>query len=93
MTFCTLKRKRPAEAGRFCQSSIGVAGLLVRHLGIFVTLARSLTLLARSLTAALLPPELLARRLILLAGLVLVRHAVSFSWEHHDNHSERSSFR
>jgi hypothetical protein len=78
MTLCTVKRKRPAEAGRFCQLSIGVAGLLVRHLGIFVTLAGSLTLLARSLTAALLLPGFLARRLILLAGLVLVRHVVSF---------------
>jgi hypothetical protein len=35
-------------------------------------------LLARFLTAALLPTGLLSRRLILLAGLALVRHVVSF---------------
>jgi hypothetical protein len=52
--------------------------LLVRLFGIFVTLARSLTLLARFLTATLLPTGLLTRRLILLAGLVLIRHVVSF---------------
>ena len=74
----TRQRKRPAEAGRFCQLGIGVAGLIVRHLGIFVTLAGGLTLLARILTAALLLTGFLARRLILLAALVLVRHVVSF---------------
>jgi hypothetical protein len=78
MTSCTAERKRPAEAGRFCQLSIGVAGLIVRHFGIFVTLAGCLTLLARGLTATLLLTGFLTRRLILLAGLVLVRHVVSF---------------
>jgi hypothetical protein len=38
--------KRPAEAGRFCQSGIAVAGLIVRQFGILVILAGSLTLLA-----------------------------------------------
>ncbi|MBR1146637.1 hypothetical protein [Bradyrhizobium sp. AUGA SZCCT0431] len=76
-TVGSAKRKRPAEAGRFCQLGIGVAGLIGRQLGIFVTLAGSLTLLARILTAALLLTRLLTRRLILLAGLVLVRHVVS----------------
>jgi hypothetical protein len=69
-----LKRKRPAGADRFCQLRIGVARLVVRLLGIFVTLCGRLTLLARFLTAALL----LTRRLIWLTGLVLVRHGVSF---------------
>jgi hypothetical protein len=50
----------------------------VRLFGIFVTLAGGLALLARFLTAALLLTRLLTRRLILLAGLVLVRHVVSF---------------
>lgn len=77
-TFCTGKRKRPAEADRFFRLGIGVAGLLVRHLWTFVTLAGSLPLLARGLTAALLLPGFLARRLILPAGLVLVGHVVSF---------------
>jgi hypothetical protein len=46
--------------------------------GISITLAGSLALLARFLAAALLLTGLLARRLILLAGLVLVRHVVCF---------------
>jgi hypothetical protein len=50
----------------------------VRLLGVLVTLAGGLALLARFLTAALLLTGLLTRRLILLAGLVLVRHVVSF---------------
>jgi hypothetical protein len=73
----TLK-KRPAEASRLCQLRIGAARLLVRLFGIFVTLAGGLALLARFLTAALLLAGLLTRRLIRLAGLVLVRHVVSF---------------
>ncbi|MGC1553162.1 MAG: hypothetical protein WA806_10325, partial [Bradyrhizobium sp.] len=44
---------------------------------ISIVLARSLALLARFRAAALLT-GLLTRRLILLAGLVLVRHVVSF---------------
>jgi hypothetical protein len=52
--------------------------LVVLLFGTFVTLARSLTLLTRFLPAALLLTRLLTRRLILLAGLVLVRHVVSF---------------
>jgi hypothetical protein len=79
-----LGKKRPAEAGRLClyvglfQLRIGVARLLVRLLGIFVTLGGSVALLAGFLTAALLLAGLLIRRLILLAGLVLVRHVISF---------------
>jgi hypothetical protein len=46
--------------------------------GISFVLARSLTLLARFRAAALLLTGLLARPLILLAGLVPVRHVVSF---------------
>ncbi|WP_423892475.1 hypothetical protein [Bradyrhizobium sp.] len=45
--------------------------------GISIILARRLALLARFRTAALLLAALLTRRLIL-AGLVLVRHVVSF---------------
>jgi hypothetical protein len=60
------------------QLRIGVARLPMRLLGIFVALGGSLALLARFLTAALLLTGLLIRRLIRLAGLVLVRHAVSF---------------
>ena len=41
-----MERKRPAEAGRFCQLRIGVADLLVRFLGRPVTLGGSLALLA-----------------------------------------------
>ena len=67
-----MKRRRPAEARRFCELRIGVARLVVRLFGIFVTLAGSLTLLARFLTAALLLTGLLTRRLILLAGLVVM---------------------
>jgi hypothetical protein len=48
--------------------------LIVRLLGLLVTLCRSLALLAGFLTAALLLIGLLTRRLILLAGLALVRH-------------------
>jgi hypothetical protein len=77
VSFCC-HRKRPAEAGRFCQLRIGIAGLLVRLFGIFVTTAGLLALLAGFLTAALLLTWLLTRCLILLAGLVLVRHVVSF---------------
>ena len=50
----------------------------MRCFGIFAVLAGSLALLAGFLTAALLLTWLLARGLILLAGLVLVRHVVSF---------------
>jgi hypothetical protein len=52
--------------------------LVVRLLGIFVTLCRSLTLLARLLTTAVLLTRPLTRRLIWLTGLILVRHGVSF---------------
>jgi hypothetical protein len=52
--------------------------LVVRLLGIFVTLCGSLTLLARLLTAALLLTGLLTWWSIWLPGLVLVRHGVSF---------------
>jgi hypothetical protein len=69
---------RPAEAGRICQLRIGIAGLVMWYFGIFVILCRSLTLLAGFLTAALLLAGLRGRRLILLPGLVLVRHDVSF---------------
>src|SRR5260370_16804492 len=75
------QKKRPAEASGLCYLRIGVARLLVRLFGLFrisVTLAGSLTLLARIPTAALLLTGFLNRRLILLAGLVLVRHVVSF---------------
>jgi hypothetical protein len=71
-------RKRSAEAGHLCQLSVGIARLVERLFGIFVALARSLTLLARFLPTGLLLTKLLTRRLILLAGLVLVRHVVSF---------------
>jgi hypothetical protein len=73
-----MKRRRPAEAGRPCQLCIGVARLVVRLFGVFITLCGSLALLARFLAATLLRSGLLTRRLILLAGLVLVRHVVSF---------------
>jgi hypothetical protein len=52
--------------------------LIVRLLGIFVTLCGSLALLAGFLTTALLLTGLLTRRLVLLTGLALVRHGVSF---------------
>lgn len=65
-------------AGRFCYLRIGVARLVERLFGIPVTLAGGLTLLARFQAATLLLTGLLTRRLILLAGLVLVRHVVSF---------------
>jgi hypothetical protein len=77
-------KKRPAEAGRLFlyaglfQLRIGVARLPVRLLGFLVALGGSLALLAGFLTAALLLTGLLIRRLILLAGLVLVRHVISF---------------
>jgi hypothetical protein len=51
---------------------------MVRLLRIFIILAWCLALLAGFLAAALLLTGLLTRSLILLAGLVLVRHAVSF---------------
>jgi hypothetical protein len=51
--------------------------LIVRLLGIFVTPYGSLALLARFLTATLL----LTGRLVLLAGLALVCHVVSFHWD------------
>src|SRR6266704_3285690 len=51
----------------------------------FVTLCRSLVLLARLLTAALLLAGLLRRRLIRLAGLVLFLHGVSFHGKHQTN--------
>jgi hypothetical protein len=57
---------------------VGVARLVVRLLEIFVTLCRSLTLLARFLTTAVLLTRPLTRRLIWLTGLILVRHGVSF---------------
>jgi hypothetical protein len=50
----------------------------VRLFGIFRILAGSLVLLAGFLAATLLLARLLTRCLILLAGLVLVRHVVSF---------------
>jgi len=52
--------------------------LVERLFGISITLARGLALLARFRAAALLLTGLLTRRLILLAGSVLVRHVVSF---------------
>jgi hypothetical protein len=52
--------------------------LVVWLLGIFVTLCRSLTLLARFLTTAVLLTRPLTRRLIWLTELILVRHGVSF---------------
>jgi hypothetical protein len=45
---------------------------------ISISFAGSLALLARFLAAALLLTGFLTRRLIVLAGLVLVRHVVSF---------------
>ena len=50
----------------------------MRLFGIVCILAGSLALLSGFLTAALLLTGLLTRRLVLLAGLVLVRHVVSF---------------
>jgi hypothetical protein len=67
-SFCR-HRKRPAEAGRLCQLRIGIARLLARLFGIFVTTAGFLALLAGFLTTALLLTRLLTRCLILLAGL------------------------
>ncbi|HEY5504931.1 MAG TPA: hypothetical protein VIK28_07215 [Sedimentisphaerales bacterium] len=52
--------------------------MVERLFGISITLAGAPTLLARFRAAALLLTGLLTRRLILLAGLVLVRHVVSF---------------
>jgi hypothetical protein len=72
------KKGRPAEAGRFCQLRIGIARLVERLFRISITFAGSLALLARFLAAALLLTGFLTRRLIVLAGLVLVRHVVSF---------------
>jgi hypothetical protein len=57
--------------------------LVVRLLGIFVTLCGNLTLLARFLTAALLLTGLLTRWSIWLPGRVLVRHGVSFHGNTH----------
>jgi hypothetical protein len=90
------EQKRPAEAGPICYLRIGIAGLVVRHFGII--LCRSLTLLAGFLTAALLLAGLRGRRLILLPGLVLVRHDVSFhgnasTTERHYNHNNGPPFR
>jgi hypothetical protein len=67
--------------------------LIVRLLGPPVTLCRSLALLAGFLTAALLLIGLLTRRLVLLAGLALVRHGCFLSWEHHNNGSGSAPFR
>jgi hypothetical protein len=67
--------------------------LVERLFWISITLAGSLALLARFLAAASLLTGFLTRRLIVLAGLVLVRHVVSFTWEHHDNGSESAPFR
>jgi len=72
------QKETARQTGRFCQLCIGVARLVERLFGISITLARGLALLARFRAAALLLPGLLTRRLILLAGLVLVRHVVSF---------------
>jgi hypothetical protein len=52
--------------------------LIVRLLGIFVTLCGSLALLAGFLTTALLLTGLLTWRLVLMTGLALVRHGASF---------------
>jgi len=55
--------------------------LVERFFRISITLAGSLALLARFLAAALLLTGFLTRRLIVLAGLaglILVRHVVSF---------------
>ena len=57
---------------------IGVTCLVERLFGISIALAGSLALLAWFQAAALLLTGLLTRCLILLAGLVLVRHVVSF---------------
>lgn len=71
-------KKTVREAGRFCYLRIGVARLVELLFRISIVLARSLALLARFRAAALLLAGLLIRRLILLAGLFLVRHVVSF---------------
>jgi hypothetical protein len=73
------KRNQPAEAGCFFLR-VGVARLVKRLLGIFVTLCRSLTLLARFLTTAVLLTRPLTQQLIWLTGLILVRHGASFHW-------------
>jgi hypothetical protein len=73
-----MAQKTAREAGRFCWLRIGVARLVELLFGISIVLARSLALLARFRAAALLLTGLLTPRLILLAGLVLVRHVVSF---------------
>ena len=72
------KKGWPAEAGHFCQLRIGVARLVERLFRISITFAGRLALLALFLAAALLLTGFLTRRLIVLAGLVLVRHVVSF---------------
>jgi hypothetical protein len=58
---------------------VAVASLVPRLFRIFPTITGTLTLLAGLRgTAALLLTRFLARRLVLLAGLVLIRHVVSF---------------
>jgi hypothetical protein len=74
----TREKHGPPKRAGTCQLRIGVAGLVVRHLGMLVILCGSLTLLAGFPTAALLLAGVRRRRLILLPGLALVRHAVSF---------------
>ena len=69
----TARRSEPLPLVR-----VGVARLIVRLFGIFFTFCGSLALLVRFLTAALLLTRPLTRRLIVLAGLILVRHVVSF---------------
>jgi hypothetical protein len=64
--------------------------LIVRLLGIFVTLCGSLALLAGFLTTALLLTGLLTRRFVLLTGLALVRHGVSFHIRTTDHCPRRS---
>jgi energy-converting hydrogenase Eha subunit E len=71
--------KEPAHRSKpLLWLGVAVASLVVRLFGIFVTFARRLALLTRFLAAALLLTGFLTRCLILLAGLDLVRHVVSF---------------
>ncbi len=66
--------------------------MIVRLFGIFITLARGLALLAGFLATALLLTGLLTRYLILLAGLVLISHLVSFHGERNNNSPDSWSF-
>jgi hypothetical protein len=72
------RRTGPPKRAVSTSYRIGVARLVERLFGVFIAFAGSLALLAGFLTTALLLTGFLTRRLILLAGLVLVRHVVSF---------------